>query len=108
MKTELCLICLENKNNIIQLLHIKPIGYTSSHKMCNDCLFFFNKDVCPFCRGNIILPKNNNKNNYNKINILFLQRFVILLYLLYVLYAFIFIILFICINDYFGYLVYFF
>jgi hypothetical protein len=105
MKTELCLICLENKNNIIQLLHIKPIGYTSSHKMCNDCLFFFNKDVCPFCRGNIILPKNNNK---NKINILFLQRFVILLYLLYVLYAYIFIILFICINDYFGYLVYFF
>lgn len=101
MKTDLCLICLENKNNIIQLLHIKPIGHIESHKMCNDCLIFFNKNICPFCRGIIILPRKNNNNNSNKIDILFLKRFVILLY------AYTFIILFIFINGYYDYPVYF-
>jgi hypothetical protein len=51
---------MEDKTSIITLQHINPIGDVSEHQMCGDCYKMLRINCCPFCRCNIIIPKQSN------------------------------------------------
>lgn len=60
---ELCNICMEDKDNIIQLIHLISIGDVTSHKMCQDCYKRLKTKICPFCNGKIIKSAEEKSDN---------------------------------------------